>query len=163
MRLVPRFVRREAEHQLGRLGAGVIDQLSSVAGSLPDAQLETLMRSPLRHFVTETIFLVMPRYLDRRRAVGVNLTVRWLVSGPPGSEPDIFDLVVADRRARVLHGPGEQRPALTITVEGAELVRLSTGRSNPMRAYFAGRLAVRGDIMQASRLMALFTPPQPPH
>ncbi len=50
---------------------------------------------------------------------------------------------------------------MTITADAAEFVRLATGNSDPMNAYFKGRIKLAGDIMLAARLQALFRVPGP--
>jgi putative sterol carrier protein len=51
---------------------------------------------------------------------------------------------------------------VTITAEAAELVRLATGNSDPMKAYFRGRIQLAGDIMFAAKLQTLFRVPGRP-
>jgi putative sterol carrier protein len=52
---------------------------------------------------------------------------------------------------------------VTITAEAAEFVRLATGNSDPMNAYFRGRIQLAGDIMFAAKLQSLFrVPGRPP-
>ncbi len=141
----------------------VAQRLAWLAGAVPDRQLEQLMRTPARRVVTEAIFLIMPRYLDRRRAVGLDMAIRWRVRGPGDeAEPDVYDLIIAERRCRVTRGASEARPLVTITLDSTELLRLVTGRTSPMQAYLAGRLSLRGDIMQAARLTSLFRVPPGP-
>jgi hypothetical protein len=137
------------------------DRLAGLAAGIPDHTLEPLMRTPARRVVVETIFFLMPRYLDRSRAGGLNLAVRWHVTTPGGAAPDVYDLVIAERRCRVHRGPGGPRPLVTVTIDSTELLRLATGRSDPMQSYFSGKLGLRGDIMQAARLTALFRIPRP--
>lgn len=143
------------------------NRLASLLAGVPDRRLEQLMRTPARRIVIETIFTLMPRYLDRAKVGTLNLSVRWRVTaaGPRGPEAageagaDVFDLVIADRRARLLHGPQGPAPLVTITISDVELLRLALGRTNPMQAYFDRRLTLRGDIMQAARLSSVLRPP----
>ncbi|HWD65986.1 MAG TPA: SCP2 sterol-binding domain-containing protein [Solirubrobacteraceae bacterium] len=141
----------------------VVRRLAWVAAAVPDRQLEQLMRTPAGRVITETIFLIMPRYLNTRQAAGLDMAIRWRVRGPGSQEePDVYDLIIAERRCRVTRGASEARPLVTITVESTELLRLATGRSSPMQSYLAGRLSLRGDIMQAARLTSLFSVPPGP-
>lgn len=139
------------------------ERLAWLVAAVPDRHLEALMRTPARRVVTEAIFLVMPRYLDRRQAIGLDMAIRWRVRGPdPEDDHDVYDLIIAQRRCRVTRGESEARPLVTITVQSVELLRLATGRSSPMQSYLAGRLSLRGDIMQAARLASLFRVPAGP-
>jgi hypothetical protein len=134
-------------------------RLARFVGTIPDERLEQLMRSPARRAIVETIFWQMPHQLNRTRATGIETVVRWRITTPSAREAELYNLVIVDRRARVIRGPGGPDPRVTITVDAAEFLRLAAGRSNPMQAYFAGKLALTGDIMQAARLTALFHVP----
>ena len=135
-------------------------RLVALGQAIPDRQLDRLMNGPARRPIVETIFLLMPRYLNRARATGLNLAVRWRVTSPAQPDrPDVYDLVIADRRCRVHRGEEVIAPLVTITLDAGELLRLAIGRSNPMQSYFAGRLQLRGDMMQASRLTSIFNIP----
>ncbi|HET9719504.1 MAG TPA: SCP2 sterol-binding domain-containing protein [Solirubrobacteraceae bacterium] len=141
----------------------VAHRLAWLLDAIPDRQLEQLMRTPARRVVTEAIFLVMPRYLDRRQAAGLDMAIRWRVHGPDDTNVhDVYDLIIAQRRCRVTRGGSEARPLVTVTVDSTELLRLATGRTNPMQSYLAGRMSLRGDVMQAVRLTTLFRMPSGP-
>jgi alkyl sulfatase BDS1-like metallo-beta-lactamase superfamily hydrolase len=141
-------------------GEDAADRVVKALASVPDARLEQAMRTPARHAVVETIFFLMPRYLDRTRAKGMNLAIRWQVTAPgTGGDPDVYDLVIAERRCRVVRRGRGPAPLVTITIEATDLLRLALGRYNPMQAYFDGKLKLRGDIMQAARLTSLFRIP----
>jgi alkyl sulfatase BDS1-like metallo-beta-lactamase superfamily hydrolase len=141
----------------------IAQRLAWLAGTIPDRQLEQLMRTPARRLVTEAIFLIMPRYLDRGRAAGLDMAIRWRVRGPDeADDPDVYDLIIAERRCRVTRGASEARPLVTVTLDSVELLRLATGRTSPMQSYLSGRVSLRGDIMQAARLTSLFRVPPGP-
>jgi len=117
------------------------------------------MATPLRRIVLDTIFWQMPRYLDSRRARGVEATVRWRVTARGGQTVDTYDLMLADGRARSRRGPGATEPAVTITVDGARFLQIAAGAADPMAADSKGELAIAGDIMAAARLVSLFRMP----
>lgn len=153
-----------------RAAARVRRQLASaseqVSGSIvqlvrdsSDARLERLMRSPLRRVALGAIFWQMPRQVDTDRARGTRSSIRWQITGRPDGGVDIYQLELADGTSRVARNPGPTEPQLTITVDGVEFLRLATGNSNGMQAYFAGRLGLSGDIMLAARLATLFRIP----
>ena len=137
----------------------IADRLARLAGAVPDRHLELLMRTPARRVVVETIFQLMPRFVDRTAVAGVDMTVRWQIADGRRT-PDVYDLVIAQRRCRMNRGAeGDRTPLVTITVEPAELLRLALGRANPVQAYLGGRLKLRGDLMQAAKLTSLFKIP----
>jgi alkyl sulfatase BDS1-like metallo-beta-lactamase superfamily hydrolase len=120
------------------------------------------MRSPARRVVLDGIFWQMPQHFDRRRAAGMTSSIRWCITGRADGEPDIYQLEIGDGRCRVIRGSDAPDPRVTITVDGAEFLRLATGSSDPMKAYFSGRIKLAGDIMLAAKLMSLFRIPAPP-
>lgn len=137
---------------------GIADLPANLVQRVPDRHLELLMRTPARRIVVETIFLLMPRYLDRTRAADLDLAVRWKVG--EGEHPtDTYDLVIAEQRCRVRRGESEVRPLVTISITPAELLRVAVGRCNPVQAYLTGRLRLQGDLTQAARLTAVFRIP----
>jgi alkyl sulfatase BDS1-like metallo-beta-lactamase superfamily hydrolase len=137
----------------------MIERVAQTIRSMPPERLDRIMRSPARRLVLEGIFWQMPLHLDRRRAAAVSAAIRWQITGRGDGGQDIFDIVLADGRARVKRGGGEEAPRLTITIDGAEFLRVAVGSSNPVNAYLNGKLALRGDVMQAARLTMLFRIP----
>src|SRR5581483_6635166 len=157
----------------GRLAPeAVVDRVAGAIRAMPAQRLDRVMRSPLRRAILEGIFWQMPRHLDKRKAAAVNAAIRWRIGGRGDGGEDVYDLVLAEGRARVKRGGAEEAPRLTITIDGAEFLRVAVGASNPVNAYLGGKLALRGDVMQAARLTMLFripssarpaaTSPQPP-
>src|ERR1700694_5220585 len=124
-------------------------RFARVVNDSPDHRLEQLMRSPARRLVLEGIFWQMPQHLDRKRAAGTSGVIRWQITGGLGTEADTYQLQIADGRARVLRGSGGPESRVTITVDGAEFLRLAAGNLDPMKAYFSGRIKIAGDIMLA--------------
>jgi putative sterol carrier protein len=139
-----------------------------VAGS-SDERLEQVMRSPIRRVVLDGIFWQMPQHIEARRAAEVSSSIRWLITGRPDGGADSYVLVISNGRCRVTRGSTDPEPRLTVTVDGAEFLRLATGNSDPMRSYFSGKIGLQGDIMLLAKLTALFrmparraAPPTPP-
>jgi putative sterol carrier protein len=118
------------------------------------------MRTPARRVVLDAIFWQMPKHVDRMRAAQLDSSVRWRITGGRRAGVDIYELVLDGGRCRVVRGLRSSEPRLTITVDGTEFLRLVSGNSDPMQAYFSGRLALAGDIMFAAKLVSLFWIPQ---
>ena len=61
--------------------------------------------------------------------------------GSPGratARPTCTTSKFIDGRCSVSAAQGAAPPKLTITVDGAEFLRLATGNSDPVKAYFTG-------------------------
>jgi putative sterol carrier protein len=137
----------------------VAERLARTVRGVSPERLEQVMRTPARRLVLDGIFWQMPQFLDRRRAAGLNSSVRWVITGRADGGTDVYDLVFSDGHGRAIRGGEEPPPRVTITVDGVEFLRIATGSSDPMRAYFAGRLAIAGDIMAAAKLVSLLRIP----
>lgn len=138
----------------------VVDGVSRAVGDGGGDRLDWVMRTPVRRAVLDAIFWQMPRQLDRRRAERVDATVRWQITAPAGDAVDVYDLIFTEGRCRVVRGRSGGEARVTITVDGAEFVRLVTGNSDAVQAYFKRRLALSGDIMFAAKLVSLFRVPK---
>jgi putative sterol carrier protein len=156
--------------------AQLADGFGRVLRDAPPERLEQAMRSPLRKPILDGIFWQMPKQLDARQAAGVRASIRWCITGRADGGVDTYQLELDDGRARIIRGAGAPDPRLTITLDGVEFLRLVSGNSDPMRAYFTGQIKLAGDIMVAAKLATLFripgapggpagpggTPPSPP-
>jgi hypothetical protein len=140
--------------------AQLADGMARVIRDASGDPLDRLMRTPARRVVLESIFWQLPRHLDRERAAGVSSAVRWRITGRPDGGTDTYHLEIVDGDCRVTRGEAGIDPRLTITLDGAEFVRLVTGKSDALRAYFSGRLTLTGDMMFAGKLVSLFRAPR---
>jgi hypothetical protein len=147
------------------VGSQVADGVSRLVGDADGDRLEWVMRSPIRRPVLDAIFWHMPRELDRR-AAPPDATVRWRITCPADNADNadnavsVYDLIFAGGGCRVARGAKGGEPRVTVTVDGAEFVRLVTGNSDALQAYFRGRLALAGDIMFAAKLVSMFRIPK---
>ena len=163
------FDPQRALDQVRRLAADAPAQLADGFGRLvrdvPPERLEQLMRSPARRPVLDGIFWQIPKQLDAKRAVGVRTTVRWCITGRSDGRVDAYDLQVENGAAHTIRDATGGDPRLTITMDGVEFLRIVSGNSDPMSAYFKGRIQLAGDITVAAQLAQLFKMPgaqQPP-
>jgi putative sterol carrier protein len=70
----------------------------------------------------------------------------------------VYQLVIENGRARTERGEGAD-PRLTVTLDGVEFLKLASGNSDPMQAYFTGRIQLSGDIMVAAKMAQMFRMP----
>lgn len=154
-----RQARAAVERALAAAPARVAEGFAEAVRRSPDDRLEGVLRTPVRQAVLAAIFLQMPRYVDRNAAKGIDATMRWRITGRGDGGADVWEVTIADGRCRVRRGEWSVQPRVTITAEAAEFVRLATGNSDPMRAYFRGRIKLAGDIMFAAKLQTLFRVP----
>jgi len=158
-RLDPRQAIVTLQQAVARAPAEAAERAARVIRGASHEQLEQLMRSPLRRIVLETIFWQMPRRVDKRKAADTSASVRWEITGRRNDGADIYQLELNDGHCRVDRGDSAREPEVTITLDGAEFLLIATGGSDPMSAYFSGRVTVAGDIMAAAKLGSVFVIP----
>ena len=139
--------------------AQVVEGVGRLVRDAPPERLELLLRSPGRKPLLDGIFWQMPRQLDAKQAAGVRTSIRWCITGRSDGGVDTYQLELENGRARTIRGTGGPDPRLTITMDGVEFLRLVSGNSDPMQAYFKGRIQLAGDIMVAAKLAQLFRMP----
>jgi putative sterol carrier protein len=160
------FDAQRALDQIKRVAADAPAQVAGGIGRLvrdaPPERLEQLMRSPARLALLDGIFWQMPKQLDAKQAAGVKTSILWNITGRPDERVDTYLLTVDNGSARSTRDAAGADPRLTITMDGVEFLRLITGNSDPMSAYFKGRIQLAGDIMVAAQLAQLFRMPSGP-
>lgn len=139
--------------------AQISERLAGAVRTASPERLAQLMRTPARRLVLETIFWQMPQFVDRRQSRKLNASVRWIITGRPDGGADVYDLTFTEGRCRVSRGDSGPKPPVTITVDGVEFLKIAVGGSDPMRAYFQGRLAIAGNIMVAAKLVSVLRIP----
>jgi hypothetical protein len=159
------FDPQRALEQVRRLAADAPAHLTSgfekVVRDTSPERLQQVMRSPARKPVLDGMFWQMPRMVDSQAARGTTTEIRWVITGRGDGGEDVYRLLIADGQARTERGDGGD-PRLTIKLDGVEFLKLASGNSDPMQAYFKGRLEMTGDIMVAARLAQMFRMPGTP-
>jgi hypothetical protein len=128
------------------------------AKSSDETLLDRLLQTPARRPILDAIFWQMPRHIAVQRST-LNSSVAWQVTGRADGGVDHYRLDFSDGRCRVRRGTDGEQPALTVTLSAAELLRLVTRRSNPVAAFFTGRITIAGNATVAAKLGALFLAP----
>ena len=159
------FDPQRALEAVKRIAADAPAQLAGgfgrVVRDVPPERIEQVMRSPARKPILDGIFWQMPKQLDVMQAAGVRSSILWCITGRADGGVDTYQLEIEDGRCRTIRTPHSPDPRLTITVDGVEFLRLASGNSDPMQAYFKGRIQLAGDIMVAAKLASLFRMPGP--
>ncbi|GAB3378264.1 DUF7064 domain-containing protein [Lysobacter fragariae] len=155
-----------------RTTSGLERMGKALAARVPQALYEALMKSPLGGPVVAALFHALPGKIDPARAGETNATVRYNVTDAGSNgRVETYDLVLqVDRPPRVerqLPGRiGGQEPRVTLTLSGADLLALGTGRLDPMKATLQRRILFEGDVGFLSTMATLlaegpFPPPRP--
>jgi 3-hydroxy-3-methylglutaryl CoA synthase/NAD(P)-dependent dehydrogenase (short-subunit alcohol dehydrogenase family)/putative sterol carrier protein len=100
----------------------------------------------------KVIFEKMPSVFDAAAAAGKDVTFQFNLSGAGGGD---WAVIVKDGKCNVSAGKVDN-PTTTIAMDGSDFVDLITGKLDGMKAFSAGKLKVKGDMMKSQLLGKLF-------
>jgi Phosphotransferase enzyme family/SCP-2 sterol transfer family len=124
---------------LRRVGASIAARVGSL---VPDTAIEAVLKSPLGKPVVAAAFRALPRQIDPRRAQIADATVRFDVT-----DADAYDLNFRiDGPPCVTPARADAAPRVTLTLTGADLVRIGLGRLDTMTAALQRRILIEGDV-----------------
>jgi putative sterol carrier protein len=158
-RLDPQTAVAIARRQLASAPIQLADGFARLVRRSPEKRLDQLMSTPARRVILDGIFWQMPQHVDRKQIAGPVTTVQWCITGRADGRSDDYRLTIGGGRCHVKRGAPEPTARVTITLTAVEFLRLAAGLSDPMQAYFSGRIKLAGDIMLAARLQSLFRIP----
>ena len=138
-----------------------VDVATAVA-TTSGKHMRSVMEGGFRPIVLAEVFRRFPDFIDTGKASGLRLSVGFRIGGRKDGELDRYVVHIEDGVCTIETSPpeGEHRDA-TITVEGADFLRLATGQLHPIRGVLTGALKVKGDRTKALALNAVMVPPQP--
>ncbi len=98
------------------------------------------------------ILTEMPNRLDPEAAAGLDATIQLDLSGEGGG---VWHCTIKDGACAVTEG-AHDAPTMTISMEAADYVELTTGTLDGMTAFMTGRLRIAGDMGLAMKMQNLF-------
>jgi putative sterol carrier protein len=138
-----------------------VDVATAVA-TTSGKHMRSVMEGGFRPIVLEEVFRRFPDFIDTGKAGDLSLSVGFRIGGRKDGEVDRFVVHLEDGVCTIETSPPEgQRRDATITLEGADFLRLATGQLHPVRGVLTGALKVKGDRAKALALNAVMVPPQP--
>ncbi len=138
-----------------------VDVATAVA-TTSGKHMRGVMEGGFRPIVLEEVFRRFPDFIDTGKALTLRLDVGFRIGGRKDGEVDRYCVHIEDGVCTIETDPPEgQRRDATITVEGADFLRLATGQLHPVRGVLTGALKVKGDRSKALALNAVMMPPQP--
>jgi putative sterol carrier protein len=138
-----------------------VDVATAVA-TTSGKHMRAVMEGGFRPVVLEEVFRRFPDFIDAEKAAAMQLCVGFRIAGRKDGEVDRYTVHVSDGVCTIETDPpeGQTRDA-TITVDGADFLRLATGQLHPVRGVLTGALKVKGDRAKALALNGVMIPPQP--
>lgn len=127
-----------------------------------DGHLHAVMAGGLREVVLEEVFRRLPAYVHAEKAQRHDLAIAFKIGGRRDGGADRYLVKLTGGRAAVQRlddvDGGPDRDA-TITLNGAQFLRLVTGHLNPVKGVMRGQLKVRGDVKAALTFSGLMDIP----
>ncbi|TCP50095.1 SCP-2 sterol transfer family protein [Tamaricihabitans halophyticus] len=148
--------------QLGGPDQVDIGAVVRLVGRSSERQLRERLSGAVREILLDEIFTRMPEYLDADRSRGLAAEVRWQITGRQDGGYDSYHSKIAGGHCVVERNPVETgaRPRVSIRVDPATFLKLVTSNANPVAAFLAGKVSVRGDLALATKLPAIFRLPK---
>lgn len=138
-----------------------VDVATAVA-TTSSKHMRGVMEGGFRQIVLAEVFRRFPDFIDTGKARTMRLDVGFRIGGRKDGEVDRYCVHIDEGRCTIETDPPEgQRRDATISIDGADFLRLATGQLNPVRGVLTGTMKVKGDRAKALALNAVMTPPQP--
>jgi putative sterol carrier protein len=138
-----------------------VDVATAVAQS-GGRHLREVMRGSFRPIVLSEVFRRFPDFIDPSKAARLRLSVGFRIGGRADDEVDRYTVHVRDGVCTIETDPPQgQRRDATISLDGADFLRLATGQLHPVKGVLSGAMKVRGDKGKALALNGAMCPPQP--
>ncbi len=138
-----------------------VDVATAVA-TTSNKHMRAVMEGGFRPIVLAEVFRRFPDFIDTSKAGQLRLCIGFRIGGRADGDVDRYAVHVADGACTIETGaPEGQRRDATITLDGADFLKLATGQLHPVRGVLTGAMKVRGDRVKALALQAVMNPPQP--
>ncbi len=137
-------------------------EVATAVATSSGKHMRSVMESDFRPIVLAEVFRRFPEFIDAGKAADLALSVGFRIGGRSDGEVDRYVVHVRDGVCTIETDPptGQRRDA-TITLDGADFLRLATGQLHPVRGVLTGAMKVKGDRAKALALNAVMVPPQP--
>lgn len=103
----------------------------------------------------ETIIQKLPEYFVPSRSEGTSITAQLNLQS---DELDYWALKIENQTCEVKHEKAAA-PKLELTVTAPDLTAILVGKLNATKAYMQGKLHLKGNILQAMKLLEMFEIP----
>jgi putative sterol carrier protein len=101
----------------------------------------------------QQIFNRLDKAFDGEKAKGIQAVVQLTLTGEDGGN---YYIKIADQKVTASEGVAPN-PRVTLSANTKDLMDLFNGKLDPAKAFFQGRLSVKGDMGFAMQLASLFT------
>jgi putative sterol carrier protein len=137
-------------------------EVASAIAKVKDSHLHEVMSGGLREVVLLEVFRRLPDYVHEQKAGSHDLAVGFKIGGRHDGGADRYVVTVRNGRAsveRLAEGADRENRDATISLTGAQFLKLVTGHLNPVTGVMRGQLKVRGDVKAALTFSGLMDIP----
>ena len=135
------------------------EEFAKNMSSVTDDQLREAMSRPMRDQILDEIFKRMEEHFRADAAGDTDAVIHWKIGGGPDGAVDEFETVIKDGTCKAHRGFESEGARVTLSMEGADFLRLVTNNVPGPQLFMSGKLKIEGDMMFAATTASLFTVP----
>jgi putative sterol carrier protein len=135
------------------------EQIAGVIAQVTDEQLREGMSGPQREAILGEVFNRMQEHFKPDSAQGVDAIVHWKITGRSDGGYDHWEVVVRDGKCTATNEPQHDEARATLTLDGADFMRLVTGNVAGPMMFMSGKLKIEGDLMFTAQVQSMFRIP----
>ncbi len=94
---------------------------------------------------------ILPKRFDPSKAKGITAKINLDISGVNGGK---WTVSIENQKLEVKRGI-EPAPTITVIMADSDYLDMLNGKLNPEKAFFSGRLRVKGDLVLALKLRGI--------
>jgi putative sterol carrier protein len=147
------------DHDLSDIASIEPAEFAQLVKSTPDGKLAEVMAGAHRKTILDEIFGRFPKQFRADRAGSTSAVIHWVIAGGPDGGSDTYQVVI-DNGTCTTSATADQDPRLTVSVGGADFLKVISGAGNPMMLFMSGKLKAKGDLGLAANIGNLFDLPR---
>lgn len=133
-------------------------EFARMVTDLPDEQISEIIHSDLRGQILDEIFRRMEDHFDAAKSHEVEEIVHFAITGDADGGENKYQVIITDGTCTVSKDL-DQKPGLTLTLDGVSFLKLAADVIPGMTLYLDGKLKIDGNMIKATRLTGLFAMP----
>ncbi len=135
------------------------DEFAKNIGTATDEQLAEAMSGPMRAQILDEIFTRMATHFRADKAGDTEAVIHWRIGGRDDGGHDDFETVIANGACDAHRGFQHDSARVTLTIGGADFLRLVSGNAAGPMLFMSGKLKLEGDLVFAATVTAFFEIP----
>jgi putative sterol carrier protein len=134
-------------------------QFAQLVKGASNDQLNDVMRGESRQRVLDEVFARMPTLFRSDRAGSTSAVIHWSVGGRADGGSDTYELVIENGACKLSPTPTHDAK-LSVSLGGADFLKVVSGNANPVMLFMTGKLKAKGDLGLAAKIGELFDIPK---